>query len=132
MPDAVATPMADLQLLHDESTMAYSGGILTLDQLERCLLDDVLLTRPLERRLGATYVRQWGAAFADNFPSSRAVEWTEADMRRKGRAAQAKECARRLAAGGLPAGWEEKTDPASGKKYYVNHERKVTQWDRPT
>ena len=74
MPDAVATPMADLQLLHDESTMAYSGGILTLDQLERCLLDDVLLTRPLERRLGATYVRQWGAAFADNFPSSRAVE----------------------------------------------------------
>ena len=103
MPDAVATPMADLQLLHDESTMAYSGGILTLDQLERCLLDDVLLARPLERRLGATYVRQWGAAFADNFPSSRAVEWTEADMRRKGRAAQAKECARRLAAGGLPA-----------------------------
>ena len=80
--------------------MAYSGGILTLDQLERCLLDDVLLARPLERRLGATYVRQWGAAFADNFPSSRAVEWTEADMRRKGRAAQAKECARRLAAGG--------------------------------
>ena len=35
-------------------------------------------------------------------------------------------------AGGLPAGWEEKTDPSSGKKYYVNHERKVTQWDRPT
>jgi len=35
-------------------------------------------------------------------------------------------------AGGLPAGWEEKTDPSSGKKYYVNHEQKVTQWDRPT
>ena len=34
-------------------------------------------------------------------------------------------------AGGLPAGWEEKTDPASGKKYYVNRERKVTQWERP-
>ena len=32
---------------------------------------------------------------------------------------------------GLPAGWEEKTDPASGKKYYVNRERKVTQWERP-
>jgi len=37
-----------------------------------------------------------------------------------------------VAAGGLPVGWEEKTDPASGKKYYVNHERKVTQWDRPS
>jgi len=34
--------------------------------------------------------------------------------------------------GGLPAGWGEKSDPSSGKKYYVNHEQKVTQWDRPT
>ena len=97
MPDAVATPMADLQLLHDESAMAYSGGILTLDQLTCCLLHNVLPYRPMEKRLGASLTRQWGAAFADCFPSSRAIQWTEDKMRRAGRAAQARECERRLA-----------------------------------
>ena len=101
MPDAVATPMAELQLLHDESAMAYSGGILTLDQLMDSLVSHVLPNRPMEKRLGATYVRQWGACFADCFPSSLAIAWTEAGMRRSGRAAQANECARRLAAGNL-------------------------------
>ena len=101
MPDAVATPMAELQLLHDESTMAYSGGILTLDQLADCLLGDVLLSRPMEKRLGASRVRQWGAGFADNFPSSLSVALTEGRMRKKGRAAQARECERLLASGEL-------------------------------
>ena len=31
----------------------------------------------------------------------------------------------------LPDGWAEKSDPASGRKYYVNHLTKQTQWDRP-
>ena len=31
----------------------------------------------------------------------------------------------------LPAGWEAKQDPGSGKTYYVNHETKATQWTRP-
>lgn len=30
----------------------------------------------------------------------------------------------------LPEGWEERTD-ASGRKYYIDHNRKTTQWDRP-
>ena len=81
MPDAVATPMADLQLLHDESAMAYSGAILTLDQLEACLLQHVLPKRPMEKRLGASALRQYGAGVADAFPSSRAVQWTEESMR---------------------------------------------------
>ena len=97
MPDAVATPMADLQLFQDESAMAYSGRILTLDQLTTCVLEHVLPCRPMEARLGADYVRQWGAGVADAFPSSRAVAWTEASMRREGRKRQARECARRLA-----------------------------------
>ena len=101
MPDAVATPMAELQLYQDESAMAYSGGILTLEQLTGCVLEHVLAKRPMEARLGADYVRQWGAGVADAFPSSRAVAWTEAGMRSKGRTRQARECARRLAAGGL-------------------------------
>ena len=36
-----------------------------------------------------------------------------------------------LPASGLPDGWAEKTDPTSGRKYYVNHEKMVTQWERP-
>lgn len=30
----------------------------------------------------------------------------------------------------LPEGWEERTDP-TGRKYYIDHNRKKTQWDRP-
>ncbi len=100
LPDAVGTPMVDLQLYHDESALAYSGGILTLAQLEGCLLRSVLPNRPVETRLGASYVRQWGAVFADLFPSSRAVEWAESSMRRKGRIAQRAEVLRRLRGGG--------------------------------
>lgn len=31
----------------------------------------------------------------------------------------------------LPTGWEERQD-ANGRTYYVNHNEKTTQWDRPT
>ncbi|GFS06479.1 E3 ubiquitin-protein ligase NEDD4-like [Elysia marginata] len=31
----------------------------------------------------------------------------------------------------LPPGWEQKIDP-SGRVYYVNHESRTTQWERPT
>ena len=31
----------------------------------------------------------------------------------------------------LPAGWEEMTDPTSGRKFYVDHERKITTWEKP-
>ena len=31
----------------------------------------------------------------------------------------------------LPEGWEEKVDPGSGRKYYVNHRTRVKQWERP-
>lgn len=33
-------------------------------------------------------------------------------------------------ASGLPRGWEARTTPA-GRVYYVNHEKRITQWDRP-
>lgn len=104
MPDAVATPMAELQLYHDESAMAYSGGILRLEQLEETLLHTVLPLRPMETRLGVTYTRQWGAAFADCFPSSKLVLLIEDDMRAKGLAAQLAAVRARLAAGGAAPG----------------------------
>lgn len=31
----------------------------------------------------------------------------------------------------LPAGWEERRDPSTGKPYYVDHTRKITTWDDP-
>ena len=31
----------------------------------------------------------------------------------------------------LPPGWEQKMDD-SGRIYYVNHESRTTQWNRPT
>ena len=34
-------------------------------------------------------------------------------------------------AGGLPAGWEEVTDPASGQIYYYHADRNITSWERP-
>jgi len=30
----------------------------------------------------------------------------------------------------LPAGWEERQD-ANGRTYYVNHNARATQWERP-
>lgn len=31
----------------------------------------------------------------------------------------------------LPSNWEEMHDPTTGKPFYVDHERKITQWTRP-
>ena len=33
--------------------------------------------------------------------------------------------------GTLPSDWEERFDPASGRKFYVNHETRSTTWTRP-
>eukprot|EP00585_Thalassiosira_rotula_P012446 CAMPEP_0196131176 /NCGR_PEP_ID=MMETSP0910-20130528/1285_1 /TAXON_ID=49265 /ORGANISM="Thalassiosira rotula, Strain GSO102" /LENGTH=2403 /DNA_ID=CAMNT_0041390619 /DNA_START=126 /DNA_END=7334 /DNA_ORIENTATION=+ len=32
----------------------------------------------------------------------------------------------------LPDGWEEMTDPSTGRKFYIDHARKITTWERPT
>lgn len=32
----------------------------------------------------------------------------------------------------LPEGWEERVDRNSGRKYYLNHIHKTTQWKKPT
>ena len=32
----------------------------------------------------------------------------------------------------LPPGWEERFDPASGRKFYVDYVNKTTSWTRPT
>ncbi len=36
------------------------------------------------------------------------------------------------AAGGLPPGWTQVTDPASGRAYFYNAATQATQWTKPT
>ena len=85
MPDAVQTPMVDLQLEHDDGAMAFSGDILSLSQVERCILHEVLPNRPVETWLSS---RARLARFGDIFGSSRAVALAEWSMKRAGRARQ--------------------------------------------
>jgi|APLak6261675434_1056106.scaffolds.fasta_scaffold03237_2 3-oxoacyl-[acyl-carrier protein] reductase len=52
MPDAVQTPMLDLQVDYEQAAMTFSGPrALTVDDIERALLDEVLPNAPLELTL---------------------------------------------------------------------------------
>ena len=81
MPDAVQTPMVDLQLHFEEAAMAFSGDILSVEDVEKSILYDVLRNRPAEVWLSS---RKHVARFGDIFGSSRAVLWAEAAMKAKG------------------------------------------------
>ncbi len=49
MPDAVQTPMLDLQLEYEEAAMTFSGDRpLTVEDIERVLVERVLPKRPME------------------------------------------------------------------------------------
>jgi 3-oxoacyl-[acyl-carrier protein] reductase len=49
LPDAVATPMLDLQVDYAEAAMTFSGARpLTVEEIERIIVDQVLPERPLE------------------------------------------------------------------------------------
>ena len=81
MPDAVQTPMVDLQLNFDEASMAFSGEILSLEEVEECIMNTVLVQRPVEQWLSS---RAHVARFGDIFGASRAVALAEWSMRRQG------------------------------------------------
>jgi len=52
MPDAVETPMLDMQVAYEEAAMTFSGPqALTVEDIERLVLDEVLPRRPLEAAL---------------------------------------------------------------------------------
>ena len=78
MPDAVQTPMVDLQLQMEESAMAFSGEILSLDQVEEAIVEEVILQRPVEFWLSS---RARLARFGDIFGASRAVALAEWGMK---------------------------------------------------
>ena len=81
MPDAVQTPMVDLQLNFDEASMAFSGEILSLEEVEDCIMNTVLIERPVEQWLSS---RANVARFGDIFGASRAVALAEWSMRSTG------------------------------------------------
>ncbi|MCA9540407.1 MAG: SDR family oxidoreductase, partial [Myxococcales bacterium] len=47
-PDAVATPMLDVQADRPEAALTFSGTVLQVEQVVGAILDDVLPRRPLE------------------------------------------------------------------------------------
>jgi hypothetical protein len=67
------------------------------------------------------YARQYASNIAGGKPAQ-----LERDI-----AAKHAGAAHSSASDGLPEGWEEKTTP-EGKKYYVNHKTKKTQWTKPS
>lgn len=69
-PDAVETPMLELQQNYEEAAMTFSGGRgLTLPEVERAMLQ-VLEQRPLERFIPLPGSgRALGARLANTFPS---------------------------------------------------------------
>lgn len=85
MPDAVQTPMVDMQLHYDDAAMAFSGDILTLKDVENCILGRVIQERPVEVWLSS---RARVARFGDIFGASRAVQMAERIMKSIGRRRQ--------------------------------------------
>lgn len=68
-PDAVQTPMLDLQVGHEEAALTFSGPrVLSADEVARALAGRVLRRRPLELWLPSS--RGWLARAADLFPGA--------------------------------------------------------------
>lgn len=86
-PDAVRTPMLDLQLDYREAELTFSAPrVLSPDDVVRVLVDVVLPRRPLQVSIPRS--RALLARFADLFP--RTSLWLEPLIRRVGRARQAR------------------------------------------
>ncbi len=87
MPDAVQTPMLDLQVDYEQAAMTFSGPrALTVEDIERAIIDEVLPNAPLE--LPIPFVRGAVARFATFLPAA-AVSLGPL-FTRKGRAEQEK------------------------------------------
>lgn len=66
-PDAIQTPMLDLQVDYEEAALTFSGSrFLTAEDIERVLVEKVLPRRPIECLVPAG--RGWTAKVASAFP----------------------------------------------------------------
>ena len=85
-PDAVDTPMLDMQIDHDAAAMTFSGSrFLTVADVSAAILGRALGKRPLEIYLPRS--RALLARLADMFP--RTALWLRPMLERRGRAKQA-------------------------------------------
>lgn len=84
-PDAVRTPMLDLQLDYGEAALTFTAPrFLTVEDVASVVLGRVLAKRPL--LVAIPRRRAWLARFADLFPS--AAKWLTARLERQGRKRQ--------------------------------------------
>ncbi|MDP1826884.1 MAG: SDR family oxidoreductase [Archangium sp.] len=87
MPDAVQTPMLDLQVDYEQAAMTFSGPrALTVEDIERAIIDEVLPNAPLE--LPLPFTRGAVARFATFLPA--AAMTLGPLFTKKGRAEQSK------------------------------------------
>lgn len=86
-PDAIHTPMLDIQLESPAASMTFSGPrVLTVEEVNEIVLGEVLRRRPLERWIPRR--RGWLARMGDLFPGLSAL--LVPGMQKKGLAVQAK------------------------------------------
>ena len=86
-PDAVRTPMLDLQKDYDEAAMTFSGGkLLTVDDVARVIFDRVLPKKP--REVHIPYHRGLMARLGNEFPFM--ADLLSSTLRKQGRKKQAK------------------------------------------
>lgn len=91
-PDAVQTPMLDLQKDRPEAALTFSAPkLLTVEDIARVILQSVLRKKPLEVFIPSR--RGWLARFADLVPT--AALYLDPILRRRGRERQSLEAKRR-------------------------------------
>lgn len=86
MPEAIKTNMYHSQLANPGSFagLAFGGPILTVHDVERAIVDDVLPNRPRERIIGTSWGRVKGARMSDIFSSSWMLNTAEEYMLQQG------------------------------------------------
>jgi 3-oxoacyl-[acyl-carrier protein] reductase len=87
-PDAIKTPMLDMQATHDSAVLSFCGEkALTVEDVERLIMDKVLIDRPREVML-TDFVRSKLIYLGDMFSNSRLVAYLESAEKAKGRLGQ--------------------------------------------
>jgi 3-oxoacyl-[acyl-carrier protein] reductase len=92
LPEAIQTAMLASQLATPGSWagLAFGGPTLTVEDVERAIVDDVLPHRPRERIIATSWWRAHGARFSDIFSSSLMLNTVEELMLRRGLEFQAR------------------------------------------
>lgn len=88
-PDAVQTPMLDLQVDYEEAALTFSGNrFLTADDVARTVIQKILNAKRPPRELLLPAYRGWLAKLGAAWPA--AAHWLAASLRKKGAARQQK------------------------------------------